>query len=491
MSISIYLLTSAALLLISIFSSKLANRYGIPALLIFLGVGMIFGSDGLNWVYFDDYQLAQYLGIIALIYILFSGGLDTRWKKVRPVVLPGISLSTVGVLISALVVGFFAYWLLNFSILEGILLGAIVSSTDAAAVFSVLRSKSMGFKYRLKELMEFESGTNDPMAIFLTIGIIQLLTIPDFSGLSLLFLFLQQMAVGLIAGYLFGRTITWVINKVNLEYDGLYPVLTLSFVPLIYAATDLLGGSGFLSIYIAGLVLGNSNFIHQRSLVNFFDGIGWLMQITMFITLGLLVFPRQILAISIEGLLIALVLILLARPISVFVSLLFTHLKPRAKLMVSWTGLRGAVPIIMATFPLVAGIQNAEMIFSIVFFVVITSVLIQGPTIPWIARHLHVDSPIPPKTRFPIEFEPSIDTKSALKEIEIDKNDPVIGKHVVELGFPDKALIIIINREGKFLVPRGTTEIKSQDKLLILAQKQLMPQIREILKGKYLSKFSS
>lgn len=483
MTISVYMLTAAALLLISIFSSKLASRYGVPALLIFLGVGMIFGSDGLNWVYFDDYQLAQSLGIIALIYILFSGGLDTQWKKVGPIISPGIALSTLGVLISALVVGAFAYWLLGFSLLEGILLGAIVSSTDAAAVFSVLRSKAMGFKYRLKELMEFESGTNDPVAIFLTIGIIQLLTLPEFSGLSLVFLFLRQIAIGLAAGYLFGKTITWVTNRINLEYDGLYPVLTLSFVPLIYATTDLLGGSGFLAVYLAGLVLGNSNFIHRRSLISFFDGVGWLMQIAMFLSLGLLVFPKQIIAISIQGLLIALVLILLARPISVFMSLMFSRFNARSKLMVSWTGLRGAVPIIMATFPLVAGVENAEMIFSIVFFVVVTSVIIQGPTIPWVARRLRVDSPIPPKTKFPIEFEPSIDTKSALKEIMIESKDPVVGKSVVDLNFPDKALIVIINREGKFIVPRGTTEMRPNDKLLILAKKQLMTEIRGILKG--------
>ncbi|MEP1152484.1 MAG: potassium/proton antiporter [Balneola sp.] len=483
MTISVYMLTAAILLLISIFSSKLASRYGIPALLIFLGVGMIFGSDGLNWVYFDDYQLAQSLGIIALIYILFSGGLDTQWKKVKPIIRPGIALSTLGVLISAFVVGGFAYWLLGFSLLEGVLLGAIVSSTDAAAVFSVLRSNAMGFKYRLKELMEFESGTNDPIAIFLTIGIIQLLTLPEFSGLSLLFLFLRQIIIGLAAGYLFGKVITWITNRINLEYDGLYPVLTISFVPLIYAVTDLLGGSGFLAVYLAGLVLGNSNFIHRRSLINFFDGVGWLMQIAMFLCLGLLVFPKQIMTIYVSGFLIALVLILVARPASVFISLMFSRFNARSKLMVSWTGLRGAVPIIMATFPLVAGVENAEMIFSIVFFVVVTSVIIQGPTIPWVARRLSVDSPIPPKTKFPIEFEPSIDTKSALKEIVINSKDPVVGKTVVDLNFPDKALIVIINREGSFIVPRGTTEMRPNDKLLILAEKELMTQIREILKG--------
>ena len=480
--LSIYLLAVALLLLLSIVSSKLSTRFGIPVLLVFLAIGMIVGSDGLNWIYFDNYQFAQYLGIIALIYILFSGGLDTRWTKIRPIIIPGIALSTIGVLVSALIVGVFTSWLVGFGLLEGVLLGAIVSSTDAAAVFSVLRSKALGFKYRLKELMEFESGTNDPMAIFLAIGVIQLLTMPGFGWVSLILLFFQQMIIGLAGGYLFGKAMTWIINTINLEYDGLYPVLTLTLVPLTYAITDLLGGSGFLGVYIAGLMLGNSNFIHQRSLVNFFDGMGWLMQITMFLTLGLLVFPSQVWAISGIGLLVALVLILIARPASVFTALLFSRFTPRSKLMVSWTGLRGAVPIIMATFPLGAGLEHAELIFSIVFFVVVTSVLIQGPFIPFIARWLHVDSPILPKTRFPIEFEPSIDTKSALKEIVIEEGDRVIGKQVVELEFPDDALIVIINREGSFLVPRGTTELKAQDKLLVLAHKNRVSEIKRLLK---------
>lgn len=480
--LSIYLLAGALLLLLSIVSSKLSTRFGIPVLLVFLAIGMIVGSDGLNWIYFDNYQFAQYLGIIALIYILFSGGLDTRWTKIRPIIMPGIALSTIGVLVSALIVGVFTSWLVDFGLLEGVLLGAIVSSTDAAAVFSVLRSKAVGFKYRLKELMEFESGTNDPMAIFLAMGVIRLLTMPDFGWGALIGLFFQQMILGAAGGYLFGKAMTWSINSINLEYDGLYPVLTLAFVPLTYATIDLLGGSGFLGVYIAGLVLGNANFIHQRSLVNFFDGLGWLMQITMFLSLGLLVFPSQVWAISGMGLLVALVLILIARPTSVFTALLFSRFKLRSKLMVSWTGLRGAVPIIMATFPLGAGLEHAELIFSIVFFVVVTSVLIQGPFIPFIARGLHVDSPILPKTRFPIEFEPSIDTKSALKEIMIEDGDGVIGKQVIELEFPDEALIVIINREGSFLVPRGTTELKANDKLLVLAHKNQISEIKRLLK---------
>ncbi|WP_234573601.1 potassium/proton antiporter [Rhodohalobacter sp. 614A] len=483
--LSIYLLVGALLLLLSIFSSKLSTRFGIPVLLVFLGIGMIVGSDGLNWIYFDNYELAQYLGIIALIYILFSGGLDTRWKKIQPVIIPGISLSTLGVLVSALIVGVFTSWLLNFGLLEGVLVGAIVSSTDAAAVFSVLRSKALGFKYRLKELMEFESGTNDPMAIFLAIGIIQLLILPDFGWLEMTLLFFQQISVGLLGGYIFGKLTTWIINSINLEYDGLYPVLMLALVPLIYSVIDLMGGSGFLAVYIAGMVLGNSNFIHQRSLINFFDGLGWLMQITMFLTLGLLVFPTQIMAISGTGLLVALVLILVARPVSVFVSLFFSRFKMRSKLMISWTGLRGAVPIIMATFPLGASMENAELIFSIVFFVVVTSVLIQGPFIPLIARWLHVDSPILPKTKFPIEFEPSVDTKSALKEIVVDEKDSIIGKKIIDLDFPNDALIVIINREGKFLVPRGTTELQANDKLLVLSKKDQFDKIKRLLKSDF------
>jgi cell volume regulation protein A len=482
LSLSIYLLIAALLLLLSIFSSKLSLKYGIPALLIFLGIGMLFGSDGLEIIKFDDYQLAQSLGIIALIYILFSGGLDTKWEKVKPIVLPGVLLSTIGVLLSALIVGFFASLILNVSLLEGIILGAIISSTDAAAVFSILRSKSIGFKYRLRELIEFESGTNDPMAIFLTIGLIQYFITPEMSWFSFIFLFVKQMGIGLVAGLLFGKLITWIINKANLGYDGLYPVLALSFVPLIYSITDLIDGSGFLAVYIAGLILGNSVFVHQKSLMNFFDGVGWLMQITMFLLLGFLVFPTEIIAVAGRGILIALVLIIIGRPVSVFLGTLFTGLKTRTKLMVSWVGLRGAVPIILATFPLVYGLEQAELFFSIVFFIVVTSVLIQGTTIPIIAKWLHVDTPVKEKIRYPIELEPTVDTKAALKEVEIEEGDFSAGKQILELGLPENVLITLINREGKFIVPRGTTVIQNNDKLLILSDKEDVLEIKKLLK---------
>jgi cell volume regulation protein A len=484
MSLTVALFVIAILLLISIVTSKLSTKYGVPALLIFLGIGMLFGSDGLEIIYFDDFQAAQSLGIIALLYILFSGGLDTDWKKVKPIAGTGMILSTIGVLVSAASVGVLAALVLDIKIVEGILLGAIVSSTDAAAVFSVLRSKSIGFKYRLQELIEFESGTNDPMAIILTIGIIQYITIPDTSGWNFVIQFIQQMGFGLVFGYLLGKVITWLTNHLELGYDGLYSVLALSYVPLVYALTDFVGGSGFLAVYLAGLVMGNSTFVHQKSLMNFFDGLGWLMQIVMFITLGLLVFPIEIAKVAPQGLVIALILILIGRPLSVFTSMMFSGFKTRSKLMVSWVGLRGAVPIIMATFPLVAGLDQAYLIFTVIFFVVVTSVIIQGTTIPIVAKWLHVDSPAKTKTRYPIELEPSVDTKTALKEILIETGDFAEGRQILELGLPQNVLITLINREGKFIVPRGDTTIFPSDKLLILSEKQNIREIKLLLKNK-------
>lgn len=484
MTLSVALFVIALLLLISIVTSKLSTRYGVPALLIFLGIGMTFGSDGLEVIHFDDFQAAQTLGIIALLYILFSGGLDTNWKKVRPIAGTGMILSTLGVLVSAVTVGVLASFVLDIKIVEGILLGAIVSSTDAAAVFSVLRSKAIGFKYRLQELIEFESGTNDPMAIILTIGLIQYITIPDTSGWSFVIQFFQQMGFGLLFGFLLGKVITWLTNNLDLGYDGLYSVLALSYVPLVYAMTDFVGGSGFLAVYVAGLVMGNATFVHQKSLMNFFDGLGWLMQIVMFITLGLLVYPSEIADVASQGLVIALILILIGRPLSVFVSMMYSGFKTRAKFMVSWVGLRGAVPIIMATFPLVAGLEQAYLIFTVIFFVVVTSVIIQGTTIPIVAKWLHVDSPAKTKTRYPIELEPSVDTKTALKEIQIETGDFAEGRQILELGLPQNVLITLINREGKFIVPRGDTEILPADKLLVLSEKQNIREIKLLLKNK-------
>ncbi len=420
MTIEYALLVTAVLLLLSVLASRASSKFGIPALLLFLLVGMLAGSDGPGGIYFDNAQATQSLGVVALTLILFSGGLDTNWPTVRPALRGALSLSTVGIGISAILVGWFATVALGFSLLEGILLGAIVSSTDAAAVFSVLRTRGVRLKGQIEPLLELESGSNDPMAVFLTTGLTSLLTQPDTSMVGLVPTFVLQMALGAAAGYGFGRLMPIAINRVHLQVEGLYPVLTVAMVLFIYGATALLGGNGFLAVYIAALVLGNSNFVHKRSLLRFHDGLAWLMQIAMFLTLGLLVFPSQLADIAGVGMIMAVFLVFVARPVSVFASLLFARLRPTDKLMVSWVGLRGAVPIILATFPLLAGQPNANTMFNVVFFIVLVSVLLQGTSLPLVARWLRVEAPLPPPERHH-EFVPSVSARSQVVEMRIDE----------------------------------------------------------------------
>ncbi|MEX2594090.1 MAG: potassium/proton antiporter [Anditalea sp.] len=462
------LFTGALLLILSILASKTAGKAGIPVLLLFLAVGMLAGSDGIGKITFNDPNIAQFLGITALIYILFSGGMDTKWRSVRPVLAPGLVLSTLGVLLTALSVGVFAYFVGEFSLLEGMLLGAIVSSTDAAAVFSILRSKAIGLKGSLRPLLELESGSNDPMAFFLTISLTSLIAIEGFTIGELVPIFILQMSVGGIGGYLLGRGIVLLMNKIDLEYEGLYPVLMLGLVIMIYVITDHLGGNGFLAVYVGGLTVGNGRMIHKKSLIKFFDGIAWLMQIIMFITLGLLVYPYQVLPVVGIGTLISLFLIFCARPIGVFVSLMFFKYKLREKLFISWVGLRGAVPIVFATFPLIAGIEMSSLVFNVVFFIVLSSVALQATTLPYVARLLHLSVPEGLKKRSLLDLELSEDFKNALVEIELPPGSVVDGKKLLELDFPKTCLVVLINRENRFITPNGLTEVKTGDKLMVM-----------------------
>ncbi len=478
------LLTAAVLLLLSIVASKASARLGIPALLLFLLIGMLAGSEGLGDIYFDDPRLAQSLGVVALSFILFSGGVDTRWSRVRPALQSALILSTLGVFITALLIGGFAALLLGFSLYEGLLLGAIVSSTDAAATFAVLRSRSVALRGQIEPLLELESGSNDPMAVFLTIGVISLLINPAASIASLIPMFLLQMTLGVIFGFGTGKIATFVINHIRLEYDGLYPVLTLSLVLLTYGVTEFVGGNGFLAVYITGLVLGNSDFIHRRSLMRFHDGLAWLMQITMFLVLGLLVFPSRLAPVIGVGLLVSVILMFVARPVSVQLLLIFSKMNFREKLMVSWVGLRGAVPIILATFPLLAGVPKADEIFNLVFFVVLTSVLLQGTTLPKVASWLGVDESAPAKPRSPLELEDTGSLKSELVEIEVPANSAIIGKQLVHLSFPPDTLIVLIGRGNDFVIPRGGTIFQPGDRLLALADKKAISQVRMMIEEK-------
>jgi cell volume regulation protein A len=464
------LLLGSILLFISIVASKTSFKFGIPTLILFLIVGMLAGSDGPGGIYFNDARVAQFMGMVALTFILFSGGLDTKWESIKPTLKNGISLSTLGVLITAILVGVFASYLLNFTWAEGMLLGAIVSSTDAAAVFSILRSRSVGLKGSLRPLLEFESGSNDPMAYFLTISFTYLVMEPDASLVELIPRFFKGMILGALLGYVFGRLTIWIINKIKLDVDGLYPVLVLALMFFTVSFTDFVGGNGFLAVYVSAIILGNSSFIHKKSLTRFYDGQAWLMQIMMFLTLGLLVYPTQIVPVIPEGLLLALFLILVARPVSVFVSLAFTRdMNFRKKLFISWVGLRGAAPIVFATYPMLAGVHYANTIFHLVFFISVTSVLLQGTTLPLMAKWLRVSVPEKLKRKFPLDIELKETEKSELVEVDVLSGSPVIGKAIVSLGLPSTALMVLIHRDEKYLTPNGETVLQQGDHILIMA----------------------
>lgn len=481
LSVENILLLGSILLFLSIIASKTSFQLGIPTLILFLVVGMLAGSDGPGGIFFNDYKIAQLLGVVALNFILFSGGLETKWESIKPILWQGISLSTLGVLITAMTVGIFTSYLLGYTLMEGILLGTIVSSTDAAAVFSILRSRSVGLKGNLRPTLELESGSNDPMAFFLMVSVISLMSEPDTTVWGLIPKFFRGMALGGLAGYIFGKGMVYIINKIKLDVDGLYPVLILSLMFFTYSSTDAIGGNGFLSVYIAGLILGNSNFLHKKSLIRFYDGQAWLMQIVMFITLGLLVFPHEILPVVWSGVLISLFLIFVARPLAVLIALsFFRSLNIRKKFFLSWVGLRGAVPIIFATYPLLAGIPVAKDIFNLVFFISVSSVLLQGTSLPIVAQWLHVRVPESIKRKFPLDFELKDDFSSELVELDIPETSPTIGKAVMELDLPKTALIVLIHRDGKYITANGQTTIMSRDHLLVMADtKDTVSEVRD------------
>ena len=480
-SIDTILVALSLLLLASTLGSKVSVRLGIPALLLFLGIGMFAGSEGPGSIYFDDPWLSQLLGVVALVMILFSGGLDTQIEDIRPVLGQGLILSTAGVLITALAVGWFSTLILDFTLKEGVLLGAIIASTDAAAVFSVLRGRSLDLKHGLKPLLELESGSNDPMAVFLTLGMIRLIQHPDVSALELVPFFLRQMVLGAALGYGAGRLIRLGINRLHLEYDGLYPVLTLALALLAYGATSVLGGNGFLAVYLAGVMTGNNNFVHKRSLKHFHEALAWLMQILMFLTLGLLVFPSRLVPLAGSALLIAVFLIFVARPLSVLVTLAWTRRGWPEKAFLSWVGLRGAAPIILATFPMLAKLPRSETLFNLVFFIVLTSILIQGTSLSYMARWLKVGTPATLKHTYPLEFVPTASIKSELLELTLAPNSPVVGKQVVELGFPEATLIVLLNRGGEFIIPGGSTTLQAGDTILVFSEQEYLDQVRSIV----------
>jgi len=466
------ILIGSILLLVSVFAGKPSYRFGVPTLIFFLGIGMLAGSEGIGGIYFNDPKITQFIGIIALNFILFSGGFDTSWNATKPVLWQGIALSTIGVIITAVVLGLFIWWVTDFTLYEGLLLGSIVSSTDAAAVFSILRSKKLALKGSLRPLLEFESCSNDPMAYMLTIAFTALVINQDAVFLSVIPRFLWQFIIGGLAGFLAGLGGKFIINKIRLDYDGLYPVLVIALMFLTYSVTDLVRGNGFLAVYISALYIGNQELIHKRTIIKAFDGFAWIAQIILFLTLGLLVFPSHIIPVIGIGLMISAFLILVARPVSVFLCLMFFKVRNRNRWFISWVGLRGAVPIVFATIPLLQGAAKADMIFNIVFFISLSSVLIQGTTIITVARWLHLLLPEKMKQRTFTDLILSESTKKEFIEITIPENNPSVRQQVVELGFPKTALIVMIQRNEKFITPNGSTILEPGDILFVLSENQ-------------------
>src|SRR5690554_7534048 len=433
---------------------------------------MLAGEDGIDGISFNVPHIAQFIGVVSLIFILFPGGLNTGWKAVKPIVKEGIMLSTLGVLFTALSLGGFVYYVTDFTFYESMLLGSIVSSTDAAAVFSILRSKNLALKTNLRPTLEMESGSNDPMAYVLTIAFLGLVVNQDKEWTSIIPLFLLQMVIGAIAGFGFGRLSKIIINTIKLDFEGLYPVLVIALMFITFSVTDFVGGNGFLAIYICAVFLGNQYLIRKKTILKMYDGLAWLMQIVLFLTLGLLVFPSQIVPVIGIGLVISLFLIFVARPVAVFLSLIPFKMKLRRRFYISWVGLRGAVPIVFATYPLLAGIDKANMMFNIVFFISVTSVLLQGTTLSLVAKWLKVD--LPEGQKIVTEHDKLIDNspKSVMHEVHVTDNCIAIGNKVVSLGFPKSTTISIIKRQDYFITPDGSTIIEPNDILVVLSDSE-------------------
>jgi cell volume regulation protein A len=454
----------ATLLMIGVFATKFIERIGMPCLLVFLIVGMLSGSEGLGGIYFDNPFSTQALGVMALIYILFAGGLDTNFKNVKQIAATGLLLSTLGVFLTTILTGIFAAYILELPLSKGLLLGAIVSSTDAPAIFAVLRAKNINLRPKIQSILEFESGSNDPMAVILTTILIGISTNLSIAPVSIVVSVLTQIIVGIIIGVITGKFFAALLNRLNLYYEGLYPVLSLCFVVLVYGVTQRIYGNGFLAVYINGLVLGNERFVYKKLLLVFHDGIAWLMQVAMFISLGLLVFPSQLLPSAGASLAIGLFIMLIARPATVFLLLIKSSFQFREKLMIAWVGLRGSVPIILATYPLVSKIPEANLFFNIVFFIVISSLIIQGSTIPNVAAWLKIEVP----HRQLLKRPQSDDLVDDLIEFQLTKNSPLVGKSIIELNLPEKIRIILMGRNQETIIPRGSTVFEAGDNLVIL-----------------------
>ena len=498
MSLEFILLLGSVLFFISMIVGKAGHKFGIPVLLLFLGVGMAFGQDGFG-LDFQNIQTAQIIGTVALSIILFSGGLDTKFLEIKPIIYPGIILATGGVVLTALFTGFFIWWLsgalapsLGIGLATALLLASTTSSTDSASVFGILRSRGTILKNNLRPMLELESGSNDPMAYMLTVTLITIINSGGISFWYVALMVIVQLVVGALVGYYFGKASVVLINRIKLDNEALYPILLFTLGMFVFSLTYFLKGNGYLAIYIAGLVIGNSKFVHKRTSMRFMDGLAWMSQILLFLTLGLLVNPRELLSadVLIPGLIISFFIIIVARPLSVYLCLIpFKRITNRDKAFVSWVGLRGAVPIIFAILTLAAEVPHARWLFNIVFIITLVSLILQGTSLNRVASWLKL-SRQPEQYRsledFDVEFSEEI--KSAMTEILITEDALKHGKNLMEMSLPNKTLAVMVKRGEKYFIPTGQTKLCVGDKLLVISDNE--EALKETYRSMGISEFS-
>jgi potassium/hydrogen antiporter len=479
------ILVAGALLAAGIAASLLAARVRLPGLLLFLGLGMVIGSDGLNWIDFgadqEDYELARTIGVVALALILFEGGLTAGFEEIRPVLRPALSLAVVGTFVTAGVTGLVAAWLFGFSTLEGLLLGSIIASTDGAAIFSVLRGSTL--RRPLARTLEGEAGFNDPVAVLLVLGFIEWIEQPDYGVADMALLFGQQLGIGLVIGGAVGWLAVQGLRRARLDTAGLYPVATLATAALAYGAADALHGSGFLAAYLAGLALGSARIPARRTVTVFHEGLAWVAQIAMFLALGLLVFPSELGEFAFESTALALVLVLLARPLATFAATALDRFSTADRVVLGWAGLRGAVPVVLATFPVIEDIEHSGEFFNIVFFAVVLSTLLQGTTFEPLARRLGVTTSEPALPR-PLAETGTIRRLGAeIVEYPVGEEDAVVGRRVRELGLPRDALLSVIVRGEEAILPRGSTRVEAGDRLHVVVRTEVADRLAEVVEG--------